>query len=111
MHIGILSAIRVEGLPISGELLRGDPKLLLPKTVLKDRRHIRKQTAGIGMAGDFSAGCGEQNEGVPVGLLRAVSGPPVTDAPKISAVLGVPMAVPEEIHAVVDNYVRARAPH
>ena len=63
------------------------------------------------MAGDLGARRGQENKSVTVGLLRCVRGTVVADAPIVPSILRVAVAIPQEIHSVIDNDVGARPTH
>ncbi len=46
-----------------------------------------------------------------IGLLGIVGRPAVTDPPEVSAMIRVAMTVPQELHPVIDDDVRARPAH
>ncbi len=107
MHVGILAAILVIGLPVAGEFLGRGAMLLFPEALGEHGRDIGQQAIGIGMASQFGAGCRQQHESMAIGLLGVVCRAVLADPPEIAAMPGVAMALPEIPHAMIDHGIGA----
>src|SRR5579863_2875398 len=111
MHIRVLAAIRIVNLPITSESLSNCPELLFPKLLSYDRRDVSDQPISVGMAGHLGARRGQEDKGVTIGLFCRVRRTIVADRPIIPSIVRVAVAIPQEVHSVIDNDVGARPTH
>jgi hypothetical protein len=58
MHVGVLAAIRIEGLPIASEFLRNSPYCSSQEPVPDDCRDISDKSIRVWVACDLGAGRG-----------------------------------------------------
>ena len=109
MHVGVLATIAGDRLPVGRELFRDRAVALFPEFLFDHLGDVGQHGVCQRMADTFGRGCGEQDEGVAVALLRVVGSAGVISLPEIAAVLLVAVAFPEIAHTVVDDIGRARA--
>jgi hypothetical protein len=87
MHIRVLAAIRIVGLPIDGEFLGDSAELLLPKALPYDGRNVSEKSFGVGVSRNFGARRRQKNESVTIGLFGAVRWCVIADAPVVPSVV------------------------
>src|SRR5208337_3951432 len=111
MHVRVLAAIGIAREPVSREFFRGSAELFFPEAFADHGRNVVQQSLCVGMASSLCTRGGKKHKSMAIGLLRAVRRLIVTDSPVVAAELSITMAIPQEMHSMVDYEIRAGTTH